>query len=451
MTKNMTVGNPAKLILFFTIPLLIGNLFQQLYNMADTLIVGRTIGVDALAAVGCTGSIMFLILGFTQGLTAGLSIVTAQRFGAGDEEGVRRSFAAGILIGGVITVFLTALSVALARPILTLMRTPANIIDGAYSYIVVIYAGIAAAVLFNLLSSVLRALGDSRTPLIFLVIACLINIGLDFLCILTFQMGVAGAAVATIAAQLLSGGACIVYIARRFPMLHLRREHWRVTREEIFEHLRVALPMGFQSSIIAIGSIILQFTLNGLGETAVSAYTAAQKIDLIATQPMMSFGMTMATYAAQNYGAGNVPRIRRGVLQCAMMSVSFSIVMGIVNNVFGKNLIGLFVVGHPEVIETAQIYLAINGSCYFILSLLFIFRYTLQGLGQSFVPTFAGIMELCMRALAALVLAGMFGFAGACMANPLAWIGSCVPLSIAFLLTMRRLSYLAPVPEQSRA
>ena len=237
MTKNMTVGNPAKLILFFTIPLLIGNLFQQLYNMADTLIVGRTIGVEALAAVGCTGSIMFLILGFTQGLTAGLSIVTAQRFGAGDEEGVRRSFAAGILIGGVITVFLTALSVALARPILILMRTPANIIDGAYSYIVVIYAGIAAAVLFNLLSSVLRALGDSRTPLIFLVIACLINIGLDFLCILTFQMGVAGAAVATIAAQLLSGGACIVYIARRFPMLHLRREHWRVTREEIFEHL----------------------------------------------------------------------------------------------------------------------------------------------------------------------------------------------------------------------
>ena len=234
-------------------------------------------------------------------------------------------------------------------------------------------------------------------------------------------------------------------------MLHLRREHWRVTREEIFEHLRVALPMGFQSSIIAIGSIILQFTLNGLGETAVSAYTAAQKIDLIATQPMMSFGMTMATYAAQNYGAGNVPRIRRGVLQCAMMSVSFSIVMGIVNNVFGKNLIGLFVVGHPEVIETAQIYLAINGSCYFILSLLFISRYTLQGLGQSFVPTFAGIMELCMRALAALVLAGMFGFAGACMANPLAWIGSCVPLSIAFLLTMRRLAYLAPVPEQSRA
>lgn len=166
---------------------------------------------------------------------------------------------------------------------------------------------------------------------------------------------------------------------------------------------------------------------------------------------MMSFGMTMATYAAQNYGAGNVPRIRRGVLQCAMMSVSFSIVMGIVNNVFGKNLIGLFVVGHPEVIETAQIYLAINGSCYFILSLLFIFRYTLQGLGQSFVPTFAGIMELCMRALAALVLPACSVSRGACMANPLAWIGSCVPLSIAFLLTMRRLAYLAPVPEQSRA
>lgn len=448
MTKTMTEGKPAKLILFFTIPLLIGNLFQQFYSMADTFIVGRTIGVNALAAVGCTGSIMFLIIGFAQGFTSGLSIVIAQRFGAGDMKGVRQSFAVGLTLSLVATIVLTALSVSTARPILELMQTPPEIIDDAYSYIVVIFGGIGAAILFNLLSNVTRALGDSKTPLIFLIIACIINIALDLVFIINFNMGVAGAGWATIIAQLIAGICCLVFISKRFTLLKVTREDFRFPMSAVGHHLKIALPMAFQMSIIAIGAIMLQFALNGLGSVYVAAYTASQKIDTLAVQPMMSFGVTMATYTAQNYGAGDIARIKKGVIQCAMMSVSFSLIVGAINVFFGKMLVEVFVGGAEiEVINHAQTYLTINGSMYFILSLLFIFRYTLQGLGQSFIPTFAGLMELCMRGFAAVFLTSALGFAGACMANPLAWAGSCIPLAISFVITMKRLTITTPVPD----
>lgn len=439
MTKDMTSGSPAKLILFFTIPLLIGNLFQQLYNMADTFIVGRTLGVNALAAVGCTGSIMFFIIGFAQGLTSGFSIVISQRFGAGDMEGVRKSFATGILLSAGVTVLLTVLSVVFTRPLLSLLHTPAEIIDDAQSYLVVIFGGIGASVLFNLLSNSLRALGDSRTPLIILIIACVLNIILDYLFILCFHMGVQGAAVATIVAQLVSGLLCIFYIKKSFPLFRLMRGDWKITSGDLYSHLRIGLPMGFQSSIIAMGTLIIQFSLNNLGALAVAAFTAAQKVDAIATMPVLSFGMTMATYAGQNYGAHKIDRIRKGVVQCSFISVSFSIAAGLANILAGHMLAGVFVTGQPEVIDHAHTYLTINGAFYFVLALLYIFRFTLQGLGQSFVPTFAGIMELIMRSIAAVILATTFGYTGACWANPLAWLGSCIPLSIAFFLTMRRL------------
>lgn len=440
MTKNLTEGSPAKLIVLFTIPLLIGNIFQQFYSMADTLIVGRTIGVNALAAVGCTGSITFLILGFAMGLTSGLSILTAQRFGAGDERGVRKSVAAGVWLSAGVTIALTALSVPLTRPILELMRTPPEIIDDACRYVIVIFGGIVASMLFNLLSNIIRALGDSKTPLFFLVVACILNIALDFVCILIFKMGVAGAAWATIIAQMVSGILCLFYIKRRLPILHLTREDWRVTKWELVQHAKVAFPMAFQMSIIAIGAVVLQFALNGLGALAVAAFTAAQKIDQIATQPMNSFGTTMATYAAQNYGAGKTERIRKGVLQCSLISVGFAVVMGLVNIFAGYQLAGIFVgPGEPEVASLAQTYLIINGSMYFLLAMLFIFRFTLQGLGKGVMPTVAGVMELVMRTFSAVFLAQYFGFAGACWSNPLAWLGACIPLTIAFFATVRKM------------
>lgn len=440
MQKSLTAGNPAKLILFFTFPLLIGNLFQQVYNLADTLIVGRTLGSDALAAVGSTGSIAFLIIGFAQGLTAGFSIVTAQHFGAQNEQGVRQSVLTSVMLSGAVTVLLTMLSVVFARPILELIQTPDAVIGMSYDYIIIIYWGIGASVLFNLLSNIIRALGDSMTPLIFLVIACLLNIVLDLLFIMVFHMGVGGAAWATVIAQVVSGVMCLLYMLKKFPILRFKKNEWRVGWGAVLSHLRVGLPMGFQSSIIAIGAIILQSAINSLGTTVMAAHTAAQKVDMVATQPMMSFGMTMATFSAQNYGAGQYHRIKKGVRQCALMSVGFSLLVGVMNITVGKYLVGLFL-DQPttELLGYAQTYLTINGALYFLLAMLFILRYTLQGLGKSFVPTVAGVMELFMRSFVAIVLAAPLGYTGVAFANPAAWLGSLIPLTIAYFFTMRSL------------
>lgn len=440
MTKSMTSGKPAKLILFFALPLIVGNIFQQFYSMADTVIVGRTIGVNALAAVGCTGSLTFFVLGFVIGFTSGLSIITAQRFGAQDEEGIKKSFAVSLILGAAVTVVLTVLAVLMARPALALLQTPDEIMEDAVAYITIIFWGIGASLLFNLASNMMRALGDSRRPLYFLIFTCCLNIILDFVFILVFHMGVAGAGVATVLSQLLSGILCMVYIMKKMPVLWVRREHFELAGDEIKRHLRIAFPMAFQMSIIAIGALILQFALNGLGAVSVAAYTAAQKIDTIATMPINSMGAAMSTYVAQNYGAGKHGRIRKGVFQCILMSVSFSIVMGLVNIFFGSNLASIFVgSGEKEVLSLARTYLAINGSFYFVLALLFIYRFTLQGLGQGLVPTIAGIMELIMRAIGALILVNIFGFAGACMANPLAWVGALLPLAIAYYRMIKRI------------
>ncbi len=447
MTKDLTKGNPAKLILYFSIPLLIGNLFQQFYSMADTFIVGRTISVDALAAVGCTGSISFFIIGFAQGLTAGFSIITAQRFGANDLEGMRKSVVSSSILSAVITVILTAVSVSLARPILVAMNTPSNLLEDAVSYISVIFWGIVTSVLFNLLSNIIRALGDSVTPLIFLVIACILNIILDYVCILVFHMGVAGAGWATVVSQLFSGLLCLVYIGKKLPILHLRPSDWKVGWSFHLDHLKVGLPMAFQTSIIAIGSIALQSALNNLGSTAVAAYTAAQKIDNLAVQPMASFGVTMATYTAQNYGAGDMQRIRRGVRQCGIISVIFSILAALIVILAGRFFVGLFVGSeNTEVIDLAMVYLVINGAMYFVLALLFVYRNALQGLGKTFVPTLAGVMELLMRIFVAFTLASTLGFAGACMANPAAWIGATIPLAIAYFTVSHQLKKYPPAP-----
>jgi putative MATE family efflux protein len=427
----------------FTIPLLIGNLFQQFYNMADAFIVGRTIGVRALAAVGCTGSIMFFLLGFMWGFTQGTSIIASQRFGAGDYPGVRRSFAVSIVLGVLIALVLTAAGIIFARPLLLLLHTPEDILDDAYRYLIVIFQGIAAAVLFNLVSNIMRAVGDSHTPLVFLVIACLINIILDYLFILVFRTGVEGAAYATVIAQLLSGLLCIPVIMKKLPILRITREDWRFTWSDVSQHLRMAFPMGFQMSIIAIGAIVLQFTLNGLGTMAVAACTAAQKIDMVATMPLNSFGLTMTTYVAQNYGARRVDRIRQGLIRCLIISGGLSILAGIVFFFIGHTLAALFIPGDSEAVSLAHVFLQINGACYLILSILLICRQSLQGLGNSLVPTIAGVMELVMRSFAAVILSRYFGFTGVCFANPLAWLGATVPLVIAVALTMKRLSRMA--------
>lgn len=441
MGKDMTKGNPTKLIVLFTIPMLLGNIFQQLYSMADTLIVSQTIGVDALAAVGSTGSITFLVLGLAIGLTAGLAVITAQRFGEKDEAGIRKNLAASVIISLVMSVILTAVSVPLTRQILQWMQTPAEIIDYAYDYLVVIFAGIGASVAFNLLSNVLRAVGDSKTPLYFLIITSILNVVMDYVFILFFDMGVAGAGYATVLSQVVASVLCLVYIGKKIPMLRIRKEDWQAVGQETALHLKIALPMGFQYSIIAIGSIVLQVALNRLGADSIAAYTAAGKIDGIATLPLQSFGVTMATYAAQNYGAKQYDRIWEGVSKVNKIVIGYSLAAGLVLSLWGDTFSKLFVgSGSTEVLGMTRTYFLTNATMYVLLALLFIYRYTLQGLGNSLAPTVAGVMELICRVIGALVLSNLFGFGGASVSNPLAWLGALIPLFMAYYPLKRDLS-----------
>lgn len=441
---DMTTGKPYKLIFYFTIPLFIGNLFQQFYILADTLIVGRTLGENALAAVGSTGSINFLIIGFAQGLTAGLSIVTAQRFGAKDSRGVRRSFATCISISVVVAILLTIFSVTMVHQILLWMQTPAEIIGPAESFIKVIFWGIPASIAFNLLSNILRALGDSRTPLFFLVVASVVNIALDLLLITQFHLGVVGAGIATVTAQIVASLLCAFYIYKKIYILHFKKKDFTFAKKEWLVHMNVGFPMAFQSSIIAIGAIALQTALNNLGTEVVAANTAASRIDQFATQPMASFGIAMATFTAQNLGAKKYHRIMQGVKQALLMSCSFSVVAGALIIVFAQQLVGIFLkVPNPEIIRLAKTYFWINSSMYALLAVLFIIRYTLQGLGKGFIPTLAGIAELLMRTLAAIFLAQLFGYPGAAAANPLAWLGSLMVLIPSYISSVKKLKALS--------
>lgn len=441
--RDLTTGTPAKLIFLFTIPLLVGNIFQQFYNMVDMIIVGQTIGKEALAAVGATGSITFLIIGFAQGLTAGLSIITAQRFGAQDFRGVKKSFAVATIISFTVTAILTVLSLVFLRPLLLLMQTPPDIIQQAQEFISVILGGMFASMAFNLLSNMIRALGDSRTPLFFLIFAVIINVILDLVFIINFHMGIAGAGYATVIAQISASLMCVIYIKRKIPLLQVSKSDFKIDKDTIFTHLNAGLPMAFQSSIIAIGAVVLQSALNSLGTDVVAAQAAAGRIDQFATQPMMSFGVTMATFTAQNFGAKKYGRILTGVKQCLMMSCAFSIVAGIVVIFFGDRFVGLFVnAGETEVFRLAQIYFNINASLYWILAVLFILRYTLQGLGQTKIPTIAGVMELLMRSFAAIVLTHLFQYPGAAAASPLAWLGSVAVLFYSYMKAIKELHRL---------
>ena len=388
----MTKGNPLKLIVMFYSAVL-GNLFQQMYQMADTFIVSKTIGVEAFAAVGATGSINGLILGLAIGLTAGLSVLTAQRFGTKDETKIRQNLAASVIISGTMSVILTIVAVIFTRQILEFMNTPAELLEHAYSYLIVLFSGIGAAVMFNLISNILRSIGNSRAPLVFLIITSILNIVLDLAFILVFDMGVAGAALATVISQFVSSIIGLLYTRKMFLFYVFIK--LAAGFKQIKEHSAIAFPMGFQSSIIAIGSIAIQMTLNSLGPEAVAATTAAQKIDGIATLPLVSFGITMATFSAQNYGAGNIERVWQGVRTTLKVVLTYSAVIGLVLVFFGRPLAALFVgSGNTEILDLSHLYFATNAPFYFLLAMLFIYRYTLQGLGKSTAPTMAGIMEL---------------------------------------------------------
>ncbi|WP_099974552.1 MATE family efflux transporter [Lactobacillus terrae] len=438
--NDLTVGKPMKVIFLYTIPLLLGNFFQQFYSFIDTLIVGKTISVNALASVGACGGIFFLIIGFAQGMTSGLSIMSAQRYGSGDEKGVKKSFASGLLISIGTSIIITILAMSFAYPLLKLLNTPDVLIHDSFIFMEVIFGGTFTFVGFDFLANTMRALGNTRVPLFYLIVSTILNVVLELLFILVFHMGVSGAGFATVAAQGITMVILFFYIRRNIPALILEWSDFKIDWKEIKELLRISMPMGFQASIIAIGSIILQFSLNTLGPDAVAAYTVAGRVEQIATLPAMSFGITLVNFAAQNLGAKKYSRILRGVRDGLTISIISSIIIGFLLIIFGQNISHLFMNG-PEnnVLKLIQIYYYFNGSSYFILSILFIVRYTLQGLGNQKAPTIAGIAELFMRVFAGLVLVRIFGFYGAAMANPLAWIGSVLVLVSTWNFELKRL------------
>lgn len=433
MTKDMTTGNPVKLILTFSIPLLIGNIFQQFYSMADTIIVGRFLGVNSLAAVGSTGAMAFLVNGFVIGLTSGFAVLVSQRFGANDDEGVKKAFASSLILSIIMTIIVTFISMISARPLLEFMNTPADIIDDALAYIIVIYAGNIAIIFYNMFASILRALGDSKTPLYFLIIASILNIILDIVFILNFSTGVAGAAYATIISQAVSVILCVIYIIKKFPILKLEKKHWKIRKSYVIKQLRIGIPMALQFSITAAGAMVLQGALNNFGSKIIASYTAASKVQQLVMQPAVTFGVAMATYSGQNLGAGRIDRIKEGVKKCTIISIIVSIISTIVVVTFGGTFTKLFMDGNDlEVIMYAKHYLNTVSIFYIPLGLIFIYRNTLQGIGDSFVPMMAGVAEMVARTVVAFTLPSIIGFTGIALADPAAWFAAAIPLGITY-------------------
>ena len=447
MATSLTTGRPWRVILAFSVPLLIGNIVQQLYQFVDTIVVGRHLGVDSLAAVGATGSLLFLLLGFALGLTSGFAIPTAQAFGARDLAAVRRSVAAGAILTGITSVILTVGAPLLAEPTLALLRTPPELMAEATTFTQVSFIGAGATMFFNFLAAIIRAIGDSRTPLVFLTIACVLNIGLVIWMVGPLGWGVGGAALATVIAQGISVVMCLEYVRRRVPVLHLHRADWRVSRADLAEHLRLGLPMGFQASIIAIGTLIVQVALNTLGTDAVAAYTTASRVDGIAVALLSSLGLAVSMYAAQNLGGRRPDRIRKGVTQAMWIALAASVVIGALLIAFSVPMVRLFIgEGSDEVVDLAHLMLVINGFSYWALGLVFVIRGALQGLGHTLIPTVTGIVELAMRVTAAVVLGAMFGSVGVALTNPMAWNGAICLLIPSYIRAHRKLALLRVDP-----
>ena len=438
MQKDMTAGNPTKIILDFTFPIFIGNVFQQFYNMADTVIVGKFVGTKALAAVGSTGTIMFLILGFVLGMTAGFTVLTAQKFGAGDMKAMRQTVGGAAVLSILVTIVLTAGSMLFMKPLLRFMHTPADIFDDAYSYIMIICAGIAAQMLYNLLASVLRALGNSKVPLYFLILSALLNIVLDLVLIIVFHLGAPGAAYATVISQGVSGVLCLVYIVKKIPVLHLEREDWKPKAHLLKIQLGIGIPMALQYSITAIGTMMVQTSLNLLGSGLVAAFTAASKIEQVVTQAYVALGTTMATYCAQNIGAGKVQRIRSGFRSATIMSFVYAVISGILIMTVGKYMTYLFVSGDvAEIMASVDIYLKCVGIFFIPLAVVNLYRNGIQGMGYGILPMMAGVAELVGRGIVAVIAAGKRSYVGVCLASPIAWIFAAALLIVMYFYIMK--------------
>uniref|UniRef100_UPI0040268168 MATE family efflux transporter n=1 Tax=Gemmiger formicilis TaxID=745368 RepID=UPI0040268168 len=441
MTKDLTSGSPLKVILLFSLPLVLGNLFQQFYALADTIIVGRFCGVSALASVGATGSVNYLILGFVIGVCNGFAIPIAQLFGARDYKDLRRHVANAAWLCMAASVVLTISTVALTRPMMQLMQTPDDIIDGAVIYIGWIFAGIPFIFLYNMVAAIMRALGDSKTPLYFLILTSALNIGLDLLFIVPFHFGVFGAALATDISQVISGVLSFIYLRRKFDVLKMEKDDLAFSKKASIRLLGIGVPMGLQCSITAIGSVIMQWAVNVLGSTAVAAVTAAGKTQSLLTVPMESVGTAMATYAGQNLGASRMDRVRQGVNSAMLIILVYGVGSALILHFTDVQIMSLFLDTAKEVdiVAMGREYLFWNSVFFVPLGALIVWRYSIQGLGFSTLAMMAGVAEMIARTAVAIVLVPMLGYFGAELANPAAWIAACIFLYPAYRWTCHKL------------
>lgn len=438
-TKTLTEGTPWKQILLFSIPIFWGNVFQLLYSLVDTKIVGSTLGTEALAAVGSVSTLHTLMTGFLNGLTLGFSLITAMCFGAKNRKRLKKSFAAAISLGVLTTLALVLMLMIFLHPVLNLLHVPQAQFEMAYAYISVLIVGLFATLFYNLCANTLRAIGDALTPLIFLIVATVSNIGLDYLFILGFQMGVQGAAYATVLAQLLSVVLCLIRIFRKFPILHIQKEDFRFDRELMAEMYKSGLSMGLMSCLVGIGTILLQSAINTLGTTVIVAHTAARKVFELVSLPNSVLGSAMATYCGQNYGARRFDRIRQGIRASLIIAAVWAVVVFLIcHTVEGKLIQFVASTTNPDVIYWGSTYLKVDMSFIVICGVIVILRNSMQGFGDRVIPVFSSCIELAGKIIFAFVFAPMFAYWGIIWAEPMVWIAMVIPLIVKVVHVLKK-------------
>lgn len=446
MINDLTVGNPLKLIIKFAIPLLIGNLFMQLYQISDMIIVGHLISIEALAAIGASAPIYMVFLMIAFGFTGGLTVITAQRFGARDDDGVRRSVFHSMLASLILSVFLTIGLILFLKPLLHVMNVPPQIFAQAYDFMFILSLSTVMIIMYNLFSGFIRALGDSRTPLYFLIFCTLLNILLNFLFINNFHWGIIGSAMGTLVSNTIAMVACLFYMWKRYPLLRLSAPFMKYNRRIMYDHIRIAFPMALQFSILSFSIMIVQSVCNSFGPDVIAAFAAALRIEQFATQPLLALGLAMATFSAQNWGANLLSRIRKGVKYAFILSSLISICGFILVRHIGSDMIALFIdTGNKNsstdvdfIITTGRQYLVISTLFYFFLGLIFVFRNTIQGMGKPILPLLSSLTELITRAFAAIYLAQTMGYEGIFYASPISWTAAGTLVVCGYLYYIRR-------------
>ena len=439
-SREMTAGRALPLIFNFTMPLLMGNLLQQTYSLVDAAIVGKFLGINALASVGASTSVVFLILGFCNGCCGGFGIPVAQKFGARDYSTMRRYISVSLQLAAVMSVVIAVVTSILCGDILLMMRTPDIIFQDAYYYLLITFIGVPCTFFYNLLSSIIRALGDSKTPFWFLLFSAVLNILLDLFCILVLDWGVAGAAIATVFSQGVSAVFCYGYMMRRFDILRGTPDERKFNGDLARRLMYIGVPMGLQFSITAIGSIMLQSANNALGTACVAAFTAAMRIKMFFMCPLESLGIAMATYTGQNYGAGKPERIWMGVKVSALMMIIYWAFTFCVLMLGARTFALLFVeASELEILKDTELFLHISVSFFPVLGLLCILRYTIQGAGYTNLAMLSGVSEMIARVLVSLYAVPAFGYLAVCFGDPTAWIAAVLFLVPAFIFVYRRL------------